>query len=167
MHQCLQYEVAIPSLTLMVCDHLWENRPSPCINWNPLFACTWKLHPCTIQKHQALDNRLLGLLLQTAFYRCCETTRVHFMVLRGINGTAWGTRLLLTPVLVSLVDCISLCHTLKAQHCSSSLNGCFNPPSVSHLPLPPPTCPPIPIDSTHDITGTEKNLKNQQHSSSL
>ena len=96
-----------------------------------------------------------------AFYRCCETTRVHFMVLRGINRTAWGTRLLLTPVLASFVDCVSLSHTLKAQHCSLSLNGCFNPPSASH-PLPPPPHPPParppPIDSIRDITGTEKTV---------
>ena len=151
-----------------ICDHLWENWPSPRINWNPLFACTWKIHPCTIQKHQALDDRLPGLLLQTAFYRCCETTRVHFMVLRGINRTVWGTRLLLTPVLASFVDCISLCHKLKAQHCSLGLSGCFNPPSASHPPPPPPTPRPPPIDSIRDNTGTEKNrLKNQQHSSSL
>ena len=38
-------------------------------------------------------------------------TRVHFMVPRGINRTVWGTKLLLTPVLASFVDCISLCHT--------------------------------------------------------
>ena len=86
---------------------------------------------CTIQKHQGIDNKLPGLLLQTAFYRCCETTRVHFMVLRGINRAAWGTKLLLTPVLASFVDCISLCYIVKAQHCSLSLNGCFNPPSAS------------------------------------
>ena len=102
-----------------------------------------------IQKHQVLDDRLPGLLLQTAFYRCCETTRVHFMVLGGINRTAWGTRLLLMPVLASFVDCISLCHTLKAQHCSSSLNGCFNQPSAFHPP---------PIDSIRNITGTEKTI---------
>ena len=40
------------------------------------------------------------------------------MVLRGIDKTAWGTKLLLTPVLASFVDCISLCHTLKAQNIS-------------------------------------------------
>ena len=45
------------------------------------------------------------------------------MVLRGINRTVWGTRLLLTSVLTSFVDCISLCHKLKAQHCSLSLSG--------------------------------------------
>ena len=56
-------------------------------------------HALYIQKHQALDSRLPGLLLQTAFYRCCETTRVHFMVLGHINRTAWGTKLLRTAVL--------------------------------------------------------------------
>ena len=75
-----------------------------------------------MQKHQALDNRLPGLFFQTAFYRCYETTRAHFMVMRGINRTAWGTKLLLTSVLASFVDCISLCHTLKSQHCFLSLN---------------------------------------------
>ena len=60
------------------------------------------------------------------------------MALRGINRTAWGAKLLLTPVLAFFVDYISLCHTLKAQHCFLSLNGCFNPPSASHPPLPPP-----------------------------
>ena len=95
-----------------------------------------------IQKHQALDNRLPGLLLQTAFYRCCETTRVHFMVLGRINRTAWGTKLLLTAVWASLVDCISSCHLLMVQHCSLSLNGCFTPPSAPH-PSPPPTQPPL------------------------
>ena len=47
------------------------------------------------------------------------------MVLRDTNKTAWGTMLLLMSVLVSLVDCISLGHTLKAQHCFLSLNGCL------------------------------------------
>ena len=37
----------------------------------------------------------------------------------------------------------SLCRTLKVQHCSLSLNGCFNPPSASHPPQPPPH-PPTP-----------------------
>ena len=39
-------------------------------------------------------RRLPSLLLQTPFYRYCENTRVHFMVLGGINRTAWGTKLL-------------------------------------------------------------------------
>ena len=119
-------------------------------------------HSCTIQKHQALDDRLPGLLLQTAFYRCCETMRVHFMVLGHVNRTAWDTKLLLMAVWASLVDCISSCHLLKAQHCSLSPNGCFTPPSAPHLPpLPTPPLPthPPPIDSIRDITGTEKTLK--------
>ena len=93
------------------------------------------------------------------------------MALEGINRTAWGTRLLLTAVLASLVDSTSLCPILRAQHCCLSPNGCFSPPSASHPPLPPPHPPPArppPIDSIRDITGTEKNHpKNQQHSSSL
>ena len=156
---------------LFICDRVWENRSYRHNNWYPFFTCTWKLHSCTTQKHQVLDHSWPGLLLQTAFYRCCQTTRVHFIALEGINRTAWGTRLLLTPVLASFVDCISLCHKLKAHYCSLSLSGCFNPPSASHPPPPPPHPPPArppPIESIRDITGTEKNYpKNQQHSSSL
>ena len=57
------------------------------------------------------------------------------------NRTAWGTKLLLTAVMSSPVDCISLCQILKAQHCSLSLNGGSTPPSAPHPP-PPPTSPP-------------------------
>ena len=86
------------------------------------------------------------------------------MVLGCVNRTAWGTKLLLTAVWASLVDCISSCHLLKAQHCPLSPKGYFTLPSAPHPrpPHPPPTHPP-PIDSIHDITGTKKNrLKNQQ-----
>ena len=69
---------------------------------------------------------------------------------------AMGTKLFLTAVWASLVDCTSSRHLLKAQHCSLSPNGCSTPPSVPHRP---PTHPPI-----HDITGAEKtHQKNQQH----
>ena len=95
-----------------------------------------------------LDNRLPGLLLQTAFYRCCETTRVHFMVLGCVNRTALGTKLLLTAVWASPVDCISSRNFLKAQHCSLGPNGCFTQPSAPHPPplppQPPSNRPPIP-----------------------
>ena len=96
------------------------------------------------------------------------------MVLGCINRTAWGTKLLLTAVCAHPVDWTSSCHLLKAQHCSLSPNGCFNPPSAPHPPPrptpippshthpshppthpPPPTRPPF-IDSICDITGTEK-----------
>ena len=59
--------------------------------------------------YPVLDHRWPGLLLQIAFYQCCQATR-------GTNRIAWGTKLLLT--LASLVDCISLCHILKAQRYS-------------------------------------------------
>ena len=80
------------------------------------------------------------------------------MVLRGINGTARGASLLLTPVLASFVNYISLCHTLKAQHCFLSLNVCFNPPWASHTSPPPLPNHPPPIDSISVITGTEEKL---------
>ena len=56
------------------------------------------------QKHQVLGNRWPDLLLQTAFCRCCKTTKVHVMVLGRVNRTAWGTKLLLMAVWASLVD---------------------------------------------------------------
>ena len=89
----------------------------------------------------------------------------------GLYRIVWGKKLLLMVVLASLVDCISLCPILKAQHCFLSLNGCFNPPSASHPspppPIPPPARPP-PIDSIRDITSADKNHpKNQQHLGSL
>ena len=143
------------------------NRSYLYINWITFFVCTWKLHSCTTQKHQVLDDRWPGLLSQTTFYRCCETKRMHFSALRGINKTAWGNRLLLTAVLAHPVDCTSSGPILKAQHCCLSLNGCFSPPSASHPPLPPPSHPPPPIDSICDITGTEKIYpKHHQHSNS-
>ena len=59
------------------------------------------IHACNTQKHQVLDHidGHAGLLLQTAFYRCCRITRMHFSAPRGINRTTWGTRLLLTAAL--------------------------------------------------------------------
>ena len=64
------------------------------------------------------------------------------MVLGHVNRTAWGTKLLLTVVLAFLVDCISLCHLLKAKHSSLSPNWCFTPPSAPHPPPYPPHAPP-------------------------
>ena len=76
------------------------------------------------------------------------------MVLGRINRTIWGTKLLLTAVCASLVDCTSLrmSHT-EGTALLFSANGCFNLPLAPHLP-PPPT--PSPIDSICDIIGTEK-----------
>ena len=70
------------------------------------------------------------------------------------NRTACGTKLLLAAVLVSHLDCISLCHILKASYCSFSPNEYFNYPSASHLP---PTRLPINLLIICDITETEKN----------
>ena len=86
----------------IICDRAWENWSYVHINCIPLFACTWKLHSCTIQKHQVLDDRWPGQLSQTAFYRGCKATRMHFSALRGINRTAWDTKLLLSAVLAPL-----------------------------------------------------------------
>ena len=88
--------------------------------------------------------------------------------LRGINRTAWDTKLLLTALLAHPVDCTSSGPILKAQHCCLSPNGCFTPPSASHPPLPPPSpARPPPRDSIRDITGSEKSyLKNQQYCNS-
>ena len=80
------------------------------------------------------------------------------MVLGRVYRTAWDTKLLLTAVLASLLDCISSCHLLKAQHCFLSLNWCFSPSSAFHQPQTPPTRT-SPIDSIHDITGAEKTVR--------
>ena len=95
--------------------------------------------------YQALDNGLPGLLLQTAFYQCCKTMRVHFMVLGRVNRTTWGTKPLIMAVWASLVDCISSCHLLKAQHCSLSLNEYFALPLAPYPPPPPPLLPTHPL----------------------
>ena len=63
------------------------------------FACAGKLHSCTTQKHQIFDHKWQGLHSQMAFYQCCLTTKMHFVALRGINRTAWSTKLLLIAVL--------------------------------------------------------------------
>ena len=120
---------------------LWpglENLVMSHKNWYPLFVYTWKLHLCTTQKHQVLDHRWPGLLLQTTFYQCCQAMRVHFMALEDINRIKWGTRLLLTAVLAPFGDYISLCHILKARHCLLSPNGCFSSCTALHPPTPHP-----------------------------
>ena len=106
------------------------------------------------------NTKYLAIDGQVCFYRCCKTTEVHVMVLGRVNRTAWGTKLLLTAIWASLVDCTSSRHLLKAHHCSLSSNGCFTSPSAPtrphHPPHPPPTHPP-PIESIRDITGAEIN----------
>ena len=72
------------------------------------------------------------------------------MVLECINRTAWGTKLFLMVVWASLVDCVSLCHLLQAQHQISVLTRLQLSTHLSHSPTP--------IDSIHDIAGTEKTV---------
>ena len=88
-------------------------------------------------KYQVLYHRWPGLLLQMAFCRSCLTKRMNFLALRGINRTAWGTKLLLTAILAHPVDCISSCQILKAQHCCLNPNGCFDLPLATYPPPPP------------------------------
>ena len=131
----------------LICDRVWENRSYRHNNWYPFFACTWKLHSCTIQKHQVYTY--LIIVGQVCFYRRLFTNAVKppgciswpWRALIGLHGV---TRLLLTAVLTSLVDSTSLWPILRAQHCCMSPNGCFNLPSASHPPPhPPPTRPPL------------------------
>ena len=87
------------------------------------------------------NTKYLAIDGQVCFYRrlfadAVKHTKVHVMVLGRINRTAWGTKLLLTTVWASLVDCTSSCHLLKAHHCSLSPNGCFTPPSAPYPPTP-------------------------------
>ena len=109
-----------------------------------MYICHTGPHSCTIQRHQALETRWPGLLLQAAFFRCCQTKRAHFMAvwpLIGISKTAWGTKLILTEDLASPASCASLGHLLMAQLCHLCLNVCFSPPMAPQPTLPPSHLP--------------------------
>ena len=120
-------------------------------------------------KHWTIDS-------QVCFYRRLFIDAVKP---RGCISWPWGASIGLHGVpgcssrqsWPPLCIVTSLCHRLKVQHCSLSLNGCFSPPSASHPPPPPPHPPPTrptPINSIRDITGVgKKHLKNQQHLDSL
>ena len=89
------------------------------------------------------------------------------MALEGINRTVWGTKLLLTAVLASIVDSTSLCHTEGIGLLLGALTH-LGLPTRPHLSPNPLSAHPPPIVSIRDIIGTEENyLKNQQYSSSL
>ena len=66
---------------------------------------------------------MLGLLLQVAFSQCLQTMSVSLPAwpLRGINKTAWGTKLILMADLAYPVSCASLSHLVMAQRCRVSL----------------------------------------------
>ena len=76
--------------------------------------------------------------------------------LRGINKTAWGSKVIQTEDLAFPVSCASMGHQLMAQHCP---NVCFSPPMASHPPHLSPTHPP-PIDSIHKSTKTTSLASN-------
>ena len=117
---CLATHMYTLCTYLSMCIHtyvrMWLYFEKP-ILWSQMlksiFACTWKLHSCTIQRHQVLfDTRWPGLLLQVAFLQCCKTTRVLFMVLRDINKA--GAKLIQMAGLTYPVSCSGLCHLLIA-----------------------------------------------------
>ena len=116
---------------------------------------------------------------QAYFYRrlFCDAVKPRGCIswpvwlLKGINKTAWGAKLILMADLVHHSICASLGHLLMAQHCHFCLKVCFSPPTAPHLPLlpnpPPPTHPPS-IDSIRVITDIENNyLKTLRRSNSL
>ena len=112
-----------------------------------------KSHLCSIQRHQALEIRWPGLLLQAAFFDALKPQGYilwPMWPLKGINKTAWGAKLILTADLAFSVSCASLGHLLMAQHYHLCLNVCFSPPMAPH----PPT--PLSIDSICDITAIKK-----------
>ena len=120
------------------CDRVWENRSYCRNNWYPFFVCTWKLHSCTTQKHQVLDHRWPGLLLQTAFYRCCQTTRVHFMALKGLHGIPGCSSRQSWPPLWILPVCV--------PYWGHNTAAWAQMVALAHLRLP--TLPPIPLPPT-------------------
>ena len=87
-------------------------------------------------KHWTIDS----LDSQVCFYRRLFIDAVKP---RGCISWPWGASIGLhgVPGCFSRQSwhCNSLCHRLRAQHCSLSLNGCFSPPLASHPPPPPPT----------------------------
>ena len=115
------------------------------------------------------NTKHLTIDCQVCFYTRIFTDAVKP---RGCISWCWGALIGLHGVSNCssrqsgpLVDCISSCHLLKAQHCPFSPNGCFTPPLAPHPPPPPtpspshPTPLPPPIDSIRDITGTEINCQ--------
>ena len=113
-------------------------------------------------KHLRL-RRWPGLLLQVAFFRHCQITRVHSVVFVAPEGhykTARSAKLILTADLTFPMSCASLGHLLMEQHCHLCLSACFSLPTAPQPPphtlYPTPSHLPTPIDSISDITAVEK-----------
>ena len=67
------------------------------------------LNATSIQKHQKLDNRFPDMLLQMAFYRCCKTTKVQFVVLIGLHGVPGCSSYQSWPLLWIVSVCVTHC----------------------------------------------------------
>ena len=86
-------------------------------------------------KHLRLDGQVCffwRLLSDAVKPRGCISWPVW--PLRGINKTAWGSKLILPAGLAYPVSCACLGHLLTAQHCHLCLSVCFGPPSASRRP---------------------------------
>ena len=89
---------------------------------------------------------IAGLLSQMAF---CQYCKWHLCItglvgpLWNTNQNWWGANLLPMAVLIYPVDCVHLCHLLRAQHHCLYLNGRENLPlacpPTSTMPSPPLT----------------------------
>ena len=140
---------------IYVCDCILENR-------HVVTNTEFHFLPVDENRTHALfrDNKHLSLDGQVCFCRQLFSDAVkprgciswHVWPLRGINKTAWGSKLILTA---DLVYKVRLGHLLMAQHCHLCLNVCFSPPTAAH---PPPQPTPY-IDSIRVITAVEKNYK--------
>ena len=121
--------------------------------------------PSRNSKYMAICYRQPGLLSQTAF---ADLIKLHWciIVLVGSLGSTnhkwWGVRLLPMSILTYPVDCVHLCHLLRAQHHCLCPNG--RELQLAHPPPPPCSCPThLLIHDAHDITGVVKNnFKSQQ-----
>ena len=73
----------------------------------------------------------------------------------GSTNQNWcGVKLLPMLILAHSVDCVRLCHLLRAMHHCLCPNGREGPPSACPPPL---THPPLILD-TRDITGVVKTI---------
>ena len=117
--------------------------------------------------------KCMAIISQVCFHRwlfCwpCKTELVHYRACwpTGCINQNWlGTKLLPMAVSIYLVVCVHPCRLLRAQRHCLWPNGREGPPSVCHLPPPPPHSPPthLFIRAIRDITRVVKNyLKNQQ-----
>ena len=181
---CAYYMYAI-----YICDCILENRPYGHKYWNPFFACRGKPHSCTIQRHQALETRWPGLLLQAAFFRRCKTTRVPFPEGKGtpqgnlcgpwgalirLHGLpnwswrqAWPTQWVVLVWVTYWWQTSALWVWMFALPHLRLPTRPHRPPHPPPPPTPPPYHPPTPYRLNSCYYKSWKNhLKNQGHPNS-